>query len=144
MDGRNTGERLQVDPNNGSVLFLGTNQDGLWKSTDHGATWAQVTTFPATSCTLVLFDKTVVSANNVTQTIYVGVNSTTSTSLYRSADGGATWSAVPGQPAGQQPGPQGHAQVRVDLLVWAETQALEIGRQPGLDAPAVALCHTHF
>jgi hypothetical protein len=103
MDGRNTGERLQVDPNNGSVLFLGTNQDGLWKSTDHGATWAQVTTFPATSCTLVLFDKTVVSANNVTQTIYVGVNSTTSTSLYRSADGGATWSAVPGQPAGLMP-----------------------------------------
>jgi hypothetical protein len=33
------------------VLFLGSSQDGLWKSTDHGATWAKVSTFPAASCT---------------------------------------------------------------------------------------------
>ena len=101
-DGRNTGERLQVDPNNGSILFFGSNQDGLWRSADHGATWAQVTGFPATSCTLVLFDKSAVAAN-VTQTIYVGVNSTTSPSLYRSTDGGTTWSAVTGQPTGLMP-----------------------------------------
>jgi hypothetical protein len=102
-DGRNTGERLQVDPNDGQVLFIGSSQDGLWKSTDYGATWANVASFPATSCTLVLFDKTTGSAGNPTQTIYVGVNSTSSTSLYRSIDGGTTWSAVPGQPAGLMP-----------------------------------------
>ena len=102
-DGRNTGERLQVDPNDGRLLFLGTNQDGLWKSADHGATWAKATTFPATSCTLVLFDKTTGSTGSATQTIYVGVNSTASTGLYRSRDGGATWDAVPGQPAGLIP-----------------------------------------
>ena len=102
-DGRNTGERLQVDPNDGAVLFFGTNQDGLWKSTDHGATWANVAAFPATSCTLVLFDKTTGSAGSATQTIYVGVNSTTGASLYRSTDGGSTWSPVPGQPTGLMP-----------------------------------------
>lgn len=37
-DGRGTGERLQVDPNKGSILYLGTNQDGLYKSTDSGVT----------------------------------------------------------------------------------------------------------
>jgi hypothetical protein len=44
-DGRNVGERLQVDPNVGTVLFYGTANDssqpgtnGLWKSTDRGAT----------------------------------------------------------------------------------------------------------
>lgn len=102
-DGRNTGERLGVDPNYGQVLFLGTSQDGLWKSSDYGATWANVPTFPAASCTLVLFDKTTGLSNAATRTIYVGVNSTTGTSLYQSVDGGATWSAVAGQPTGLIP-----------------------------------------
>jgi hypothetical protein len=35
-DGRGAGERLVVDPNLGSVLFLGTNENGLWKSVDSG------------------------------------------------------------------------------------------------------------
>jgi hypothetical protein len=101
-DGRGAGERLQVDPNKGSILFLGTNNNGLWKSTDSGHTWAQVTTFPAaaSSLTFVLFDKRSATAGNATQTIYVGVNALTGTNLYRSTDGGTTWAAVPGEPTG--------------------------------------------
>ena len=102
-DGRGAGERLQVDPNKGSILFLGTNNNGLWKSTDSGHTWNQVTTFPsaaAPSLTFVLFDKSSAIAGSATQTIYVGVNTTTGPNLYRSTNGGTTWAAVPTEPTG--------------------------------------------
>ncbi|HKT27249.1 MAG TPA: cellulase, partial [Dyella sp.] len=56
MDGRNVGERLQVDPNKGSILFYGTRNDadqastnGLWTSTDSGSTWSRVSSFTALS-----------------------------------------------------------------------------------------------
>ena len=104
-DGRETGERLQVDPNNGSILYLGTNQNGLWKSTDSGVTWSQVTAFTPTGVTVVAFDKTKVSGGK-TSAIYVGVdNSSNSTgaSVYRSTDGGVTWGAVTGAPVGLTP-----------------------------------------
>ena len=114
-DGRSTGERLQVDPNLGSVLFLGTNQDGLWKSIDSGVTWNRVTAFGPTSATLVLFDARTGSSGSATQTIYVGVNSTTAASLYRSTDGGATWAAVAGVPGGVMPH---HAKLGTDGLLY--------------------------
>ncbi len=41
------GERLAVDPNNNSILYLGARSgNGLWKSTNAGASWAKVTAFP--------------------------------------------------------------------------------------------------
>src|SRR5450432_2923069 len=46
-DGRHAGERLAVDPADGSRLFFGSRNDGLWKSTDYGTTWSKVTGFPA-------------------------------------------------------------------------------------------------
>src|SRR4030095_7168059 len=47
MPGRGAGERLVIDPNRNSVLFLGApSGNGLWKSTDSGVTWSKVTSFP--------------------------------------------------------------------------------------------------
>jgi hypothetical protein len=37
-DGRNSSERLAVDPNLGSILYLGSSKNGLWKSTNYGST----------------------------------------------------------------------------------------------------------
>ena len=102
-DGRSTGERLQVDPNKGSILFLGTNHDGLWKSTDSAQTWTKVNAFPANSVTFVLFDKRTGNSQTGTSTFYVGVNSTSGANLYRSTDGGNSWSAMTGQPTGLIP-----------------------------------------
>ena len=103
-DGRGTGERLQVDPNQGAILFLGTSQDGLYKSADAGVTWSQVPGFPATAGTnFVLFDKSTGAPGAATGTIYVGLAATTGNTLYRSSDGGATWAGVPGGPAGLMP-----------------------------------------
>ena len=45
-DGRGNGERMTVDPNNGKVLYLGTRQAGLWRSTDGAVTWNEVDSFP--------------------------------------------------------------------------------------------------
>ena len=45
-DGRGNGERMTVDPNNGKVLYLGTRQAGLWRSTDGAVTWSKVDSFP--------------------------------------------------------------------------------------------------
>jgi hypothetical protein len=102
-DGRNTGERLVVDPNDGQVLYLGTNNNGLWRSADRGVSWSKVSSFAPTSCTLVLIDPLSGTAGSASQTIFVGVNTTTGSSLYRSTDGGANWAPVPGQPAGLMP-----------------------------------------
>ncbi|MFF9645933.1 RICIN domain-containing protein [Kitasatospora aureofaciens] len=102
-DGRSMGERLVVDPSDHSKLYLGTRKNGLWRSTDYGVTWSQVSTFPVkdgASSGVGLSFVTFGPAGS--RTIYVGV-ADKSTSLYRSTDGGSTWQAVSGQPTGQLP-----------------------------------------
>jgi len=106
-DGRSMGERMAVDPNNGSILFVGTRRAGLFKSTDSAKTWTK-TTFPVSTTAnnvglgFVVFDPRTANPNKVTQTIYVGVAQIGS-SLYRSTDGGTTWNTVPGAPADMMP-----------------------------------------
>jgi xyloglucan-specific exo-beta-1,4-glucanase len=119
MPGRGMGERLVIDPNKNSVLYLAApSGNGLWRSTDYGVTWSKVTSFPnpgnyvqdpSNSYTAdnqgvvwVTFDPRTGTAGNPTQTIYVGVADLAS-SIYRSTNGGTTWSAVAGQPNGFLP-----------------------------------------
>ncbi|GCD33819.1 carbohydrate-binding protein [Streptomyces chrestomyceticus JCM 4735] len=102
-DGRGAGERLVVDPSDHRTLLLGTRKNGLWRSTDHGVTWRQVSSFPvkggAGSGAGISFVTYGPAGSN---TVYVGV-ADRSASLYRSIDGGSTWKAVPGHPTGQLP-----------------------------------------
>ena len=130
-DGRNVGERLQVDPNDGSVLFYGTSnavysssnpsspvqitgKDGLWTSKDKGATWSQVSGFTALTAdgtgagiTFIAFAPAGEAVGTPTRTIYVGVSTgtaaTNATTLYVSNDAGVTWNPVSGGPANQLP-----------------------------------------
>jgi len=101
--GRYSGERLAVDPQHHNILYLGSRNNGLWTSTDFGATWSAVSSFPVTGPTsgvgviFVVFQPT--SQRPKRETIYVGVSDPT-TGLYSSIDGGVTWQAVVGQPAG--------------------------------------------
>ncbi len=108
--GRAAGERLQVDPNLGSTLFLGSSTDGLWKSTNYGSTWNKVNSFPVSTSTsgsggisFVLFDKSSSTTGNATSTIYVGVLRIGTNNLYKSTDGGANWTAVANQPTDMMP-----------------------------------------
>ena len=101
--GRGAGERLAIDPADHSTLLLGTRKNGLWRSTDYGVTWSQVSSFPvkdgAGSGAGISF---VTYGPAGSKTVYVGVNDT-SRPLYRSTDGGSSWQAVAGQPTGQMP-----------------------------------------
>ncbi|MCT9111626.1 cellulose binding domain-containing protein [Streptomyces mirabilis] len=118
MPGRGMGERLAIDPNKNSMLYLGApSGKGLWRSTDSGVTWSQVTNFPnvgnyvqdATDTSgyasdnqgivWVTFDESTGTPGNATQTVYVGV-ADKDNAVYRSTDGGATWSRLAGQPTG--------------------------------------------
>jgi hypothetical protein len=121
MPGRNMGERLAIDPNRNATLYLGTRSgNGLWRSTDFGAGWARVTSFPAVGTyvqdpsdpngyltdrigvTWVTFDPRTTGAGGASAVIYVGV-ADLGTSIYRSTDAGATWAALAGQPTGFLP-----------------------------------------
>ncbi|MFJ6392713.1 cellulose binding domain-containing protein [Streptomyces sp. NPDC091972] len=118
MPGRGMGERLAVDPHRNSVLYLGApSGKGLWRSTDSGVSWSQVANFPNVGnyrqdpgdtsgyasdnqgVVWVTFDERTGTSGSATQTIYVGV-ADVQNSVYRSTDGGATWSRLAGQPTG--------------------------------------------
>jgi hypothetical protein len=98
-DGRGTGERFGVDPNLGSTIFYGTRQDGLWKSVNYGANWAKVASFPVSTTangvglTFVEFIKNSGTPGNATPVMWVGV-AQVGTNLFRSTDGGVTWTGI--------------------------------------------------
>lgn len=121
MPGRGMGERLSIDPNKNNILYFGAEGgNGLWRSTDFGATWAKVSSFTNVGnyaqdptdiydylnhnqgVLWVTFDPASGVAGSASQTIYVGV-ADKDNSIYRSTDGGNTWSRIPGQPTGFLP-----------------------------------------
>ncbi|MDD4969382.1 MAG: T9SS type A sorting domain-containing protein [Paludibacter sp.] len=98
-NGRGNGERLTVDPHNSNILFCGTRANGLWKSSDAGVTWNQMwngvtSTTNGNGICFVLFDSTGSVVDGVTQTIYIGVSRTGSGNIYKSIDGGATFTDI--------------------------------------------------
>jgi xyloglucan-specific exo-beta-1,4-glucanase len=116
--GRQTGEKLVVDPNSNNILLCGTRYNGLFKSTDSGATWARlsglnITTTPTPSSTnnasdangisFVVLDPSTGSSGSATQTIIAGVSRTGNNNLYRSDDGGTTFAAIPSAPTSLMP-----------------------------------------
>lgn len=133
--GRQAGEKLQVDPNNGNILFYGTGNasanaatNGIWKSVDGGQTWNRLPNFnvltsdgTGAGIAFIAFRKESGTPGNATPTIYVGVNTQGAADsgipVYKSTDGGNSWSRLWGGPtAGAFPqrgqiGPDGYLYV---------------------------------
>ena len=150
-NGRGNGERMAVDPHDGNILYLGTRQAGLWKSTDGAVTWGRVESFPdvteappaatppaaqaqpgrgpgnrpsrGSGVVFTVFDPASGSKGKASSTIYVGVSLMGRDNLFRSTDGGKTWQAVPGQPTQYRPT---HAVLASDGMLY-----LSYGTDPG-------------
>ena len=87
---------IAINPTTPSTLYIGAAKGGLWKSTDSGTTWANLTDSLSSQTTgCVVIDPT-----NST-TIYYGTGETylantvglslTGIGIYKSTDGGVTW-----------------------------------------------------
>ena len=112
--GRQTGEKLAVDPNKPNILFCGSRTKGVYKSTDYGKTWTSAYKVALSDAegnsltnvngvSFVLFDESQgKNADGSSKTIYIGI-SDTKDNLQVSKDGGETWKTVTGGPAGLMP-----------------------------------------
>jgi hypothetical protein len=107
--GRGMGERLAVDPMLPSTLYYGSRENGLWKSTNSAATWAQITAFPTDGETFtgqyggttpgglssVVIDGLGSTSGTASSIVFVAAASTAAGSnLYESVNGGAAWTEV--------------------------------------------------
>lgn len=109
---RHCGERLVVDPVNSNVVYFGSRQDGLWRSTNGGLDWAQIAGVPVGGnngatrngqpvnggITFVTPDSATTTSTNGplrSSTVYLGIMDD---GVYRSTDGGNTFSLLGTQP----------------------------------------------
>lgn len=110
---RRWGERLKVDPLNGSVLYYGHYESGVWRSADGGQTWANI--LPGRNSINVIFDTargTVQAAGgSVCRRIYV-VSRSTAQSVCMSDDGGTTWTNI------TPPGLLNYTELKDGNVVW--------------------------
>ncbi|MBP7688710.1 MAG: proprotein convertase P-domain-containing protein [Thermoflexales bacterium] len=104
--------RITIDPANTQkvyVTFGGFSADNVWRTTNGGATWSDITGSGLTGLPDVPVRSLVINPNN-SNWLYVG----TEVGIFASDDGGTTWT-VP------QDGP---ANVSVDELFWLNSKTL--------------------
>ena len=86
---------LAVDPDNSAVLYAGFSSDGVFKSTDTGATWSELGGGASPLPTGGSVGRVVVAAAKASQNVYAAIENTTTgdvLGVYSSPDSGATWS----------------------------------------------------
>ncbi|WP_207429159.1 hypothetical protein [Pedobacter sp. SYSU D00535] len=119
-NGRGNGEKLAVDPANSDIIYLGTRLDGLWRSEDRGLNWKKIESFPdiaespptnlseaqrrrwrwqnqGSGIVFVAFASENKSSAG-SKVLYAGTSLKDRTNLYKSTDGGQSWTPVIGQP----------------------------------------------
>jgi xyloglucan-specific exo-beta-1,4-glucanase len=94
-DLRWAGERLAINPANSNILFFGSRQDGLWKSSDAGTTWKNVTTFPGKLQANIGITAITFTPKSTTPEIYAVAYGD---GIYKSTDS-ETWSKIADSPS---------------------------------------------
>ena len=100
------GQKAAVDPHNPNLVYVGTPQNGLFVTTNGGATWQSVTGVPVSlkdakglypGITGIMFDPAVGGASEErTNTIFA---SSYGNGVYESTDAGASWTRLTGGPS---------------------------------------------
>jgi hypothetical protein len=91
-------QKMAVDPNNPNIAYVGTEDHGLYVTTNGGTSWSVVTSIPTgTSAGIsgILFYAGGGAVGGVTQVIYACSNSH---GVYVSTNGGVSWTATGGGP----------------------------------------------
>jgi len=106
--GRQSGEKLAVDPFDGKVLYCGTRTKGLFRSTDAGKTWTAVAGTTVLAGTSMVNDNGISfvipdstggkTADGCAKVVWMGGAKSGAASLWVSRDGGKTFTAVDGAP----------------------------------------------
>jgi photosystem II stability/assembly factor-like uncharacterized protein len=97
-DQRWIGECIAVDSLTSTVIYAGTRSDGLYRSINEGAAWTKITSIPTGTSgigvrSIVIDPATAVSGRSAN--VYVGIPGS---GIYRSTDGGTTFTAMAGSP----------------------------------------------
>jgi len=102
--GRGNGEALAIDPNNSNIMFYGSRNKGLFKSTTNGATWSHVDGFTTAAGSDTTWNGSgfsfVTFAPGSSTTLYAGFlregsKASTFENVFTSTNGGASWTALP-------------------------------------------------
>jgi hypothetical protein len=156
---------MAVDPNNSQIMYVGTGElytsnhalgNGVWKSIDGGATWANVynvrgTTssgaVPGTYYTTDIIVRDADGINNATNDseIFVGIGGSYHSSsglvnvfigtndygLFKSADAGANWNRIALNNSSGRPEAPNDLEISVDNKLWISTTSNVYGDAGG-------------
>ena len=94
---RMDGQKIAIDPENPDVVYVGTQQNGLFVTTNGGTTWQSVSGVPisqtASGIDGILFDPALGVAGGQSGTVFA---SSYGNGVYESTNAGASWSSIGG------------------------------------------------
>ena len=119
-DFRTAGQKMAIDPANPDVVYVGTSMNGVFVTTDGGATWSSVSDIPKSQPAKngqfpghpgIAFDKSSGVTAGRTRIVYA---SSYGNGLYQSSDAGASWRRLRGGPENVT-----HGKVAIDGVYYA-------------------------
>ncbi|MBR9976811.1 MAG: hypothetical protein KFH87_01880 [Bacteroidetes bacterium] len=91
MDSTRSINYIAISPHNPDVMLVGYTNGRVWKSTNAGTSWENISTgLPGRICTDIIFDPVDI------HTVYASFTGYTNESIYRSTDAGESWTRISG------------------------------------------------